>query len=239
MGRPLIGLTGFHAHWTFSSGTQKFTGVERVFTDGVLRAGGLPVVLLHDDQTVADVLDRVDGLIFTGGVDVDPSHYGAERGPETDAPDEERDAFEIALVRAAVERGIPLLGVCRGSQVVNVALGGSLVQHVPEHAVNERADQGVHDIIIEVDSTLHRLLGAQHLNVNSLHHQAVQEGAPCLRVVARAPDGIVEASEHPDLPVLAVQWHPERQNDADYWTPLLSWLVEASRATTLTRTEVH
>lgn len=231
MRRPLIGVTGFHERWVFSSGAHRFTGVERVFTDGVVSGGGIPMILVNDASTVEEVLDLVDGLLLTGGSDVEPSQYQATPAPETGPPDRDRDAFEIALAQGAVRRSIPLLAVCRGNQVLNVALGGTLLQHVPGHEVDDQADRGVHGLDIVEGSQLHALLGAGTPQVNSLHHQAVASPASCLSVVARAPDGTVEATEHPELPVVGVQWHPERQADSPAWAILTSWLVEQARAT--------
>ncbi len=229
MGRPLIGITGFHERWTFDHSPHLFTGVERVYTDGLLAAGGLPVVLMNAVATVDDVLDRMDGVVLTGGADVEPSWYGADRAPQTYDPDRERDSFELALARAATERGMPLLAVCRGNQLVNVALGGTLVQHVDGHEGTHAETTGFHPVTLLEGSRLHRLLGADRIAVNSLHHQAVADVASSMVVVATADDGVVEATEHPELPLIAVQWHPERQTDSPYWAAFTSWIVGEAR----------
>jgi putative glutamine amidotransferase len=174
---------------------------------------------------VDDVLDRVDAVVLTGGTDVEPSRYAAARAPETHDPDRERDAFEIALVRAAVDRGLPVLAVCRGNQVVNVALGGELVQHVPTHQGYSHPTVGFHDVDVVAGSQLASVLGAGSHAVNSLHHQTVGRTAPSLRAVAHTADGSVEATEHAEQPLITVQWHPERQLDNGYWSRLASWLV--------------
>lgn len=223
--RPVIGVTGFHESWAFEHGSYRFTATERVFTDGLLTAGGLPVLLMSAEETVQDVVGMLDGLLLTGGPDVEPSRYGHPTAPATGKPDLERDAFEIGLVRAAVARGVPVLAVCRGNQVVNVALGGELVQHVPAHQGYGHPTVGFHDIDVVAGSRLASVLGAGNASVNSLHHQAVGRPAPVLCAVAHTHDGSIEATEHPDQPLITVQWHPERQLDNDHWSSLASWLV--------------
>jgi putative glutamine amidotransferase len=172
----------------------------------------LPVL---DPGDVPALLDAVDALVLTGGGDVCPSAYGAEPWPETDFVDAARDAYDFALVREAVRRGLPVLATCRGMQVLNVALGGSLVQHVPavtgeEHRHYDRWAEGVHPVRVDPASELAAALGRTELEVNSLHHQAVAACAPGLRPVAWAHDGTVEAVEQEgNGRLVAVQWHPE------------------------------
>lgn len=189
---------------------------DRHYVESVRGAGGVPLVLpVLGPGDVADLLDAVDALVLTGGGDLCPSTYGADRWPETGDPDPARDAFEIALVREAVARDLPVLAICRGLQVVNVALGGTLVQHVPavtgeDHRHDDRWDEGVHAVRVDPASHLAGVLDCTGLEVNSLHHQAVDRPAPGLRPVAWAHDGTVEALEPVDGgPLLAVQWHPE------------------------------
>lgn len=188
----------------------------RFYVDSVRRAGGIPLVLpVSAPDDVPALLDAVDALVLTGGGDVAPAAYGAEPWPETGFVDEARDAFDLALVREAVRRGMPVLATCRGMQVVNVALGGSLVQHVPavtgaEHRHYDRYDEGVHPVRVEPSSELAAALGRCELEVNSLHHQAVDVPAPGFRPVAWADDGTVEAIEQEgNGRLVAVQWHPE------------------------------
>lgn len=189
----------------------------RFYVESVRRAGGLPLVLpVLGPEDVPMLLAAVDALVLTGGGDVAPAAYGAEPWPETDSIDEERDAFDVALVREAVRRDLPVLATCRGMQVVNVALGGTLVQHVPavtgaEHRHYDRYDQGVHPVRIEAASELAAALGGRcALEVNSLHHQAVDVPAPGFRPVAWADDGTIEAIEQAgNGHLVAVQWHPE------------------------------
>jgi gamma-glutamyl-gamma-aminobutyrate hydrolase PuuD len=154
----------------------------------------------------------LDGLVLAGGPDVDPALYGAPRRPETGQPDRDRDSLESTLLREALDRDLPILAICRGLQLLNAALGGTLVQHIDGHRCPER--QEVHPITIASHSRLKSILEADEYLVNSRHHQCVDQVANGLIVVARAPDQVVEALELPGkLFVLAVQWHPEDRTD--------------------------
>jgi putative glutamine amidotransferase len=153
-------------------------------------------------------LAGLDGLLLTGGSDIDPAMYGAPRHPDTGEPDPARDTLETVLLREALERDLPVLAICRGLQLLNVALGGTLVQHIEGHRHREQPD--VHPITIGSHSRLRSILGVDEFVVNSRHHQCVDRVASGLVVVARAPDNVVEALEFPGKRfVLAVQWHPE------------------------------
>lgn len=202
------------------------------YVHAVERAGGLPVLLENDLHDVDDLLSTLGGVVLTGGVDVDPARYGgrAEHANKARAYRAERDEFELALVRATRELGVPTLCVCRGLQVANVAFGGTLIEDVrdelgPRYAIEHRQvhESGLdrsdyapgHDVAIDPDSTLARILGTPELLTNSMHHQALRDVAPAFRVVARTPDGVIEgvdaAFEHPFF--VAVQWHPEELDD--------------------------
>ena len=183
-------------------------------------AGVIPVVSPPpaDVGTAAGLLERVDGLVLTGGEDIDPAHYGAVRHPATDDPHAARDAWELALVGAARRRGMPVLAICRGMQVLNVGLGGTLIQDIPSqhptsivHADAAARRERVHPIDCDAGSRIEAALGGRALAVNSSHHQAVDRIAPGLRASARAPDGIIEGIETVDEGWWAVgaQWHPE------------------------------
>jgi putative glutamine amidotransferase len=183
-------------------------------------AGAVPL-LLSPTVHVDAVLDRVDALVLQGGGDVHPEHYGGDLHPATNTLDLRRDEFELELLRRARERAMPVLGICRGIQLVNVAYGGTLVQHLPEvtdldHEQLDTWDALAHGIEISPDSRLARVLGTTAMEVNSVHHQAVERLGEGLRAVAWASDGVVEALEHETDPVLAVQWHPE-------WTGSVDW----------------
>jgi putative glutamine amidotransferase len=150
----------------------------------------------------------LDGLLLAGGSDIDPARYGATRQPETGEPDRDRDSLETVLLREALERDVPVLAICRGLQLLNVVLGGTLVQHIEGHRYREGPD--VHPIAIDSHSRLRSILEVDEFVVNSRHHQCVDRVASGLVVVARAPDNVVEALELPAQRfVLAVQWHPE------------------------------
>ena len=192
------------------------------YLESVRRAGGEPVEVVVDSEAPDQILSRVDGLVLTGGGDVDPKLYGEARHDTFQAAETGRDDFEIALARAAVAKGIPLLAICRGMQVLNVAMGGTLVQDIPsqmtgslEHSVPQPRAGSAHEVWVAKGSQLATLL-ADHMedgetcHVNSRHHQSVKLAAKGFEVTATSPDGVVEAMEKPDAPFcVAVQWHPE------------------------------
>jgi gamma-glutamyl-gamma-aminobutyrate hydrolase PuuD len=218
--KPLVGISAYPRRTELPIGPVLLHTASRFYVDAVSRAGGLPVVLpVLDPAEAPELVGAVQGLVLTGGGDVEPSRYGAAPASETWGVDPARDAFEEALLRAALEREVPVLATCRGMQVVNVALGGTLVQHVPavtgqDHSQEPRWREGVHKLKVEPDSHLAEALGTVELDVNSLHHQAVLEPAPGLRAVAWAEDGTVEAIElDGNHRLVAVQWHPELLED--------------------------
>lgn len=214
--------------------------LNRPYYRAVERAGGLPVLLppLEPEVGVAGVLGLLEGLLLSGGGDLDPVHFGEEPRPGTGEIAPERDAFELALTRAALAAGLPVFGICRGIQVLNVAAGGSLWQDLGEggksllkHMQDAPRWYPTHAVNIAPGSRLGRILGKDRLRVNSLHHQAVREPAAGLRVVARADDGVVEAVEG-DGPafVLGVQFHPECLWEREpLFLNLFAALVEAAR----------
>jgi putative glutamine amidotransferase len=189
------------------------------YLESVKRAGGEPRVLSMDSPPT---LDGLDGVLFTGGGDVDPVHYRDERHPNTNEPDAARDAFELALARLALASDTPLLAICRGLQVVNVAAGGTLVQDIPApppqaagHQIDSPPYAIAHEVWVNIGTALARVMreeldGGEVLQVNSRHHQAVGRTAEGFTVSATAPDGIIEAIERPSSRFcIAVQWHPE------------------------------
>ncbi|MGW7515417.1 gamma-glutamyl-gamma-aminobutyrate hydrolase family protein [Streptomyces sp. NPDC054796] len=195
----------------------------------VQRAGGLAVMLPPDAPTHADeVVARLDGLVLAGGPDVEPACYGATPAPETGPPSPERDAWELALARAALARRVPLLGICRGMQVLNVLRGGTLVQHLEGH----RGETGVfaaHEVKPVPGTLLARVL-PEPLSVPTYHHQAADRLGEGLAPGAYAEDGTVEALELPEAEgfVLAVQWHPEEGDDLRVMESLVSHAREAA-----------
>ena len=193
--------------------------VNAAYATAIRGAGLLPLVLPVLDPADADAaLDDVAGLVLTGGEDVSPARYGSAPHPELGDTHDGRDAFEIALVEAARARGLPTLAICRGIQILNVALGGTLVQDIPSEWKDSIVHDGewprsarVHEVDVTPGSRLARALGTERPVVNSMHHQAVRTVASPLATVARAPDGIVEGVEWPtdDWWMVGVQWHPE------------------------------
>ncbi|MFF8194273.1 gamma-glutamyl-gamma-aminobutyrate hydrolase family protein [Streptomyces bobili] len=182
----------------------------------VRRAGGLAAMLPPDaPEHAASVVARLDGLVIAGGPDVEPGRYGAERDPRTGPPARKRDAWELALIEAALAAGVPLLGICRGMQLLNVALGGTLVQHLPGHA--EVAGVFGRHAVKPVPGTLYAGLVPEEMSVPTFHHQAVERLGAGLVACAYAGDGTVEAVEIPSGTgggwVLGVQWHPEMGED--------------------------
>jgi putative glutamine amidotransferase len=215
------------------------------YRQAILHVGGDPRVL--DVSMPADsALDGVDGLLLTGGDDVSPSRYGEAAHAATVEAESGRDEFELALVRTARERGLPIFAICRGIQVLNVACGGTLVQDIPSqvpgavaHALNVPPNQPyslAHEIWIEKDSLLSRLMrerlnDADTCEVNSRHHQAVKTVAPGFKVSATAPDGVVEAIEDPSAPFcLGVQWHPENFWRTGEFRPLFEGFLANTRS---------
>ena len=235
--KPVIGISAYPRVVGTSVGATLLHTASRHYVESVERAGGVPVVLpVMEPDAVDDVIVAVDGVLLTGGGDVQPSRYGAKPLPETNGVDPARDACDIRLLEAAIERDLPVLATCRGMQVVNVALGGSLVQHVPTatgqvHSHHDRWREGVHKVRIDPDSHLAAALGTTDVAVNSIHHQAVDEAAPGTRAVAWAEDETVEAIELPGTPhVVAVQWHPELLEDWPEQQGLFRQLVDHARA---------
>jgi len=210
------------------------------YLESVRRAGATPLELTLADLP-ADVVAKVDGLMLTGGEDVDPALYGAEPHPTYRATAPGHDAFEIALVRAMLDAGKPVFAICRGMQVLNVALGGDLVQDIPSevngaahHDVREPRYALAHEVWTTQGSrfsTLMRekLVDGESCQVNSRHHQAVKHLGAGLEVVATAPDGVIEAVERPGTFCLGVQWHPENFWRTGEFRPLFEGFVDACR----------
>ena len=213
---PLIGIT-LDAEQPGGYSKYPWYALRQNYADAITASGGLPVGLPHNDQAEA-YLDRIDALVVTGGAfDVDPSMYGDTDTHTTVSLKVGRTAAEMALVRGALARGKPILGICGGEQLLAVALGGTLIQHIPDSVPdalaheqpNPRHEAG-HEISIVPGTLLHRIVGASHMAVNSAHHQAVRSPGPRAVVNATAPDGVIEGIEDPSRRFcLGVQWHPE------------------------------
>lgn len=213
---PRIGVTGLTR---IVKGANR-SGVNAAYLKSVLRAGGLPLILspLLGPEQAGSALEAIDGLLLTGGDDLDPAYYDEDPHPALDVIDRDRDAFEFAVFEAARERHTPTLAICRGFQLVNVSLGGNLWQDLPSqrpgafaHRQEGGRDERSHEVEVVPGSKLSRALGTNRLSVNSFHHQGIRNLAPILRVTAVSPDGLAEGVEvgegQPWL--LGVQWHPE------------------------------
>ena len=226
MGKPVVGITTYLTPAAWGVWELDAALVPADYVRGVAHAGGAPLLVPPGADTEA-TLESVSGLVFTGGSDLDPSLYGAEAHPETGGVVRERDDFELSLMRAALERDMPVLAICRGSQVLNVALGGDIEQHVPDrvHANTHKQVNGVfaeHDVSVLEGTRLASLVGDRH-DVKSHHHQGFGSLGSGLREAARAPDGTVEALEDPDRRfTLGVLWHPEAGEDLALFEALVT-----------------
>jgi len=215
------------------------------YLEAVRTAGGLPVILAPvRTGAIDELLDRLDGICLSGGPDLHPANYGASEHPELGPTEPELDRFELALARRAVIRGMPVLGICRGAQVLNVARGGTLHQHVPDlgpvlsHRQGVAASRTSHRVTLDADSLLARVTGATDLSVNSFHHQAVDELGRGLRVVGRSGDGLIEAIEGIATGfALGVQWHAECIVDRPEGRALFEALIEAASGQLAARPE--
>jgi putative glutamine amidotransferase len=216
--QPLIGITTYAEQARWGVWDSPAALIPLVYVRAVEKAGGRPLLVPPSEEAIEETLDALDGLVFSGGSDVDPELYGAEAHPETNGVHPERDRAEIALLRAALERDMPVLAICRGSQVLNVAQGGDIVQHLPEVVGHEQHKHtpsvfGDHDVDLVPGSRLQRLLG-DRAPVKSHHHQGYGNLGEGLQEAARADDGTVEAIEDPSRRfALGVLWHPEEGED--------------------------
>jgi putative glutamine amidotransferase len=237
--KPLIGIT---------SGTFRdrdwcppSLGHRKTYVDAIIAAGGAPILIppLDDETSLRAIYERLDGVLLSGGGDIEPHHYGEDPSPRLGLVDPPRDNAEIPLTRWAVADGKPLLGICRGVQILNVALGGSLYQDIPSQLDTELVHDlsykqqdwtyMAHDLSLAPDSTLASLLGSTTIPINSLHHQSLKTIAPGLRPVGWAPDGVVEAVEGVNGHfIMGVQCHPEAlQEVADRrWQAMFRVFVE-------------
>jgi putative glutamine amidotransferase len=234
-----IAVSGVVRAW---DGNQR-TGVNAAYVRALLLAGGVPLILspLMGASLAAAALDGCDGLILTGGEDIEPSWYGVEPSPLLDEPSQERDLFELALFAVARQRGLPILGICRGIQLINVALGGTLFQDLPserpgtiDHSPKHARDARTHGVRLQAGSRAAVALDSTQISVNSVHHQAIRELGKGLVATGWSEDGLIEAAESEAGAswILAVQWHPEEMH-ADRRAPdhgLFSALInEADR----------
>jgi putative glutamine amidotransferase len=239
MPRPVIGISAATERARWGAWDEVATLLPRSYADAVQHAGGLALLLPTDPlgaDSPDDVLDRFDALILAGGADLDPRSYGAAPHPEVTVTRPERDEVELALARRALERELALLGICRGMQVLNVATGGTLIQHLPDAASDDRhrpvpGSFAEHGVRLEPGSLASRAAGADRITVKTHHHQGVDDlGEGLVASGWSESDGIVEAIELPGGPfVLGVLWHPEEDPGSRVIPSLVEWLVAAER----------
>lgn len=234
--RPLIGITTRER--VTQAGWHRIE-LLRAYVEAIAQAGGMPVLIPSalgaEDRSA--LLARLDGLLLSGGGDIEVRRFGGRPHPKVSHVEPERDALELDMLRAAVAQGKPFLGICRGCQLVNVSLGGTLHTHLPEqlgrkvkHNYGDRDRKKLaHAVEIDLQTRAGAILGERRLQVNSLHHQGICDLAPGLQVAAHAPDGLIEAVELPGHPFgIAVQWHPEWLTDQPAMRRLFAAFVEAA-----------
>lgn len=234
--KPLIGIT---TNQSTNVNGHPTVMLMQSYINAIMQAGGVPVLIpsmIHNDGW--DMLySRLDGILFSGGGDFALEHARGDAHPRITDVDPERDSVEIKLIQTAASDGKPFLGICRGAQAVNVALGGTLYTHIPDQLPNalDHSYPGnmrtvlVHEVKIEEGTRIAEILGEPIVKVNSLHHQGLKDIAPSLRVTGHAPDGLVESVELPDHPFgIAVQWHPEWLTDQQSTRNLFRKFVEAA-----------
>jgi putative glutamine amidotransferase len=214
--RPIIGLTSSLLNTAF--GTKAFQ-VGQAYVNAIQKAGGIPLIVPTGTEQVQVMLTRLDGVLFTGGGDIDPKYYNGSKHHRIYGVSPERDALEFALLEATLTAGKPILAICRGIQVLNVAFGGDLYAHIPDQVHNALKhdwypnyprDRLAHNISITPGRILHKVFDMDNIHVNSLHHQGIHNVGNGLKATAFAPDGLVEGLEIEDANfVLGVQWHPE------------------------------
>ncbi len=239
MAQPIIGVSSVSSS---SSASAPLT-----YINAIRNAGGIPLVIPMTTDTVQlnAILNTITGLVMTGGEDVNPlPYYGEEPHPKMGEIAPERDAFDYTLIQMAVKKGIPVLGICRGMQMLNVAMGGSLIQDIPSQVKGSMVDHrqeapnycATHTIIIQKKSLLYDLLQTESIAVNSFHHQAVKKTAPSLKVIAVAKDGVVEAIEGTGkVRALGLQFHPEAfasRGECEF-SPIFEWLVNEAKISVL------
>jgi putative glutamine amidotransferase len=243
--RPLIGVSTSElrpaegAHFAHhSEPPRRMLALGVTYLDAVAAAGGIPVILAPlPAGRLESIIERLDGVCLSGGPDIEPGCYGSDAHPELGPTEPEVDLFELSLARAARRRGLPLLAICRGMQVLNVARGGTLVQHLPElggaipHRQEGPSSLASHDVTLAADSRLAKIAGSERIEVNSFHHQAINRLGTGLEPVAWSDDGVIEAVEAPgDAWTLGVQWHAECLADRPEQARLFGALVEAAEA---------
>ncbi|MBL8090549.1 MAG: gamma-glutamyl-gamma-aminobutyrate hydrolase family protein [Anaerolineales bacterium] len=234
MAKPLIGITTYNAKNPYG---RDIAAVQHTYIQAVTQAGGVPVLIpaILPTDDLNELYARLQGILFSGGGDISLKYFDGENHPKIDLVDENRDVTELSLLRQSVENEKPFLAICRGMQIMNVALGGTLHTHIPDQIQNslkhdnEEFKHIAHPVNIDEDSKMAEIFGETLLQVNSLHHQAIKDLASNLRIVGHAPDGVIEAVELPDHPyAIGVQWHPEWLTDQSVMRRLFKSFVDAS-----------
>ena len=235
--KPVILITNNYAVDPNNFGVGRYIRVKENFVNAILKAGGVPILSAHGD---ADTYARIaDGVMFTGGSDINPVHYGEKPYKEGLSYIDERDEMEIAICKSFYKLKKPMLGVCRGIQTINVALGGTIVQDIPTmvelsaHKQSLFPDKSAHYVRSSEGSAMRKLFGEEFI-VNTHHHQSVRDCAPGFRATAVTDEGVIEAIEHESLPIIGTQWHPERmigeENfEMENMMPLFEYFVELCR----------
>jgi putative glutamine amidotransferase len=237
MKRPIIGVTTYQGE---NDKHLPLVAVLRAYVDALVQAGGVPVLIPSSlaEESIHALSERLDGILFTGGGDIALDRFNGTSHPRVYGVEPERDALELSLLNSSVRDGKPFLGICRGFQVINVGLGGTLYTHIDDQMPGARRHDYypdfprsylAHKVIVESGTRLAEILGEIDLSVNSLHHQGAKDVPAVLKVAARAPDGLVEAIELPGHPFgVAVQWHPEWLTDQPSTQRLFRAFVEAA-----------
>ncbi|MDI9951367.1 MULTISPECIES: gamma-glutamyl-gamma-aminobutyrate hydrolase family protein [Rhodococcus] len=233
--RPLIAVPGIRSASIAGLRRSGTVAADKIL-EAIFRAGGDPVIV-PPGPGITHRLAPFDGVVLPGGADLDPATYGAERDPRTEASDPVQDEFDLTTARAVIELELPFLAICRGMQVVNVALGGTLDQHLPDSHIWHR--ECMHQVWMESGSAVAQAMGGNVVEVSSYHHQAVDRLGAGLQVVGRAEDGCIEVLEHESAPMLGVQWHPEDNADtAPHQQALFDATVERARLAQARRDEL-
>ncbi len=234
MSKPLIGITTYNAKNSYG---RDISAVQHTYIRAVTQAGGIPILIpaILPSNDLNDLYNRLQGILFSGGGDISLKYFAGAQHPSIHQVDEARDVTEISLLRQSVENQKPFLAICRGIQVMNVAMGGTLHTHIPDQVSNSLKHDNeefkiiAHPVNIAEDSKMAEIFGETLLHVNSLHHQGIKDLASNLRIVGHAPDGVIEAVEIADHPyAIGVQWHPEWLTDQPAMQKLFKSFVDAA-----------
>ncbi len=233
--KPIIGVNCDYEE----KGKQPYSFTYRAYSEAVLTAGGIPLLLpvVKDKNDVELLVSRIDGLLLTGGNDVPPQRYGEEKHACTVCVHPDKDISDIALAETAIRMKKPVLAICYGAQLVNIALGGSLIQDIPSEVKtplihkDPHNERYTHTVTVMRSSLLYAIIGADRIETNSTHHQAIKGLGKHLKDTAHTEDGVIEAVEWREYPFLVgVQWHPERMTDSPRHLALFSALIKASKS---------